>query len=362
MVTGWFNQLFPPPKFLAPNSIGLDISDRSLKYVQLKPSHRHFQVKAYGEQAIPVGIVESGQIKNQAALIAELQKLRQNLRERYLRVSLPEENAFILRLSLPYMNTKELRSSIGLQLSQHVPLQPENAVFDYEILRWAQEPGEHFELSVTVFPKVLLMGYHQVLTAAGFTPLAYEVEAQAIARSVINREDKETVMIIDFGKTRTSFFIASGGIILLTSTLGNVGGENLTQAIEKGLHLPHEEAERLKEKEGLVASQNQQLLFALMPTLSVLRDEINKIYSYWNSHRGEHQEVHQAINRVIVCGGQATLPGLVEYLSDSISAPVTLGNVWTNVLPIAKVIPPISFNQSQRYATSLGLALRSYHD
>ena len=100
-----------------------------------------------------------------------------------------------------------------------------------------------------------------------------------------------------------------------------------------------------------------------MPTVSVLRDEVNKIYNYWNTRPvGDVNGTREAINQVVVCGGQATLPGLAEYLAASFTAPINLGDVWTNVLPANKITPPITFNQSQKYATAIGLALRQYYD
>lgn len=364
MVTGLFAKFFPPPKFLARPTIGLDISDRSLKYTRLTPGRHSFEVSLFGEKAIPAGLIESGQIRNQADLSKLLQSLRQELDEPCAMVSLPEEHAFVIHLDLPYMKAADLRSSIELQLDQYIPLKPEDAVFDYEIVKAPIEHGDNYKLAVTVFPKTLMMDYHSTLTLAGFQVLAYEIEAQAIARSVVKDKNPQTIMIVDFGKTRTSFFVTSGAKVLFTSTLSNVGGENLTQSVKKNLGLSYEEAQKLKEKQGLLASNNKELIYALMPLVSVLSDEINKIYNYWNTHQSQSEGSHgyQYVEQIIVSGGQATLPGLIEYLAASFSVPVNIANVWTNILPYDRVTPPIIFNQSQKYATSLGLALRPFHD
>ncbi len=363
MVSGLLAKFFPPPKFLAQPVIGLDVSDRSLKYIKLTPDRKNFTVDFFGEQSIPVGFVDSGQIKNRAGLGQTLKILRQGLKDPFAVVSLPEEHAFILRLSLPYMAPAEIRQSLELQLEQYVPLKPGEAVFDYEVLKRAEEPGENYDLAVTVFPKPLILDYQAVLTGAGFEPLAYEIEAQAIARAVVHRHDPITAMIIDFGKTRTSFFITKSQKVLFTSTLSGVGGESLTQSIKKNLKVDYETAQKLKEKHGLLANQNKELIYALMPTVSVLRDEVNKIYNYWNT-RQTNEEIgpREPINQLIVCGGQATLPGLVEYLAASFTVPINLGDVWTNVLPVGQITPPITLNQSQKYATAIGLALRQYYD
>ena len=67
------------------------------------------------------------------------------------------------------------------------------------------------------------------------------------------------------------------------------------------------------------------------------------------------------VTRVLLTGGQATLPGLVQYLAGGLGLAVELGDVWTNILDARRVLPPIKFNDSFKYATALGLALRDFN-
>ena len=65
------------------------------------------------------------------------------------------------------------------------------------------------------------------------------------------------------------------------------------------------------------------------------------------------------IERILMCGGDANIPGLLEYLSSGLDTPIAFANPWINILPsFDKEIPPMTFNNSLRYATALGLALR----
>ena len=58
-------------------SYGLDISDQSLKFVQLLPTKDGIKVGKYGERKIPPGIIESGKIKSTTRLEELLFSLRQ---------------------------------------------------------------------------------------------------------------------------------------------------------------------------------------------------------------------------------------------------------------------------------------------
>lgn len=356
MSLGFWNDLFPPPRYLNLPTFGLDISDRSVKFFQLHGRRAVCRIESFGELAIPLGLIEGGQIKEPAKLAEVLGRLRSEFGLRWVTFALPEELAFVVRLSLPPMAEAELRSSIELQLEEHVPLSPAELVFDYEILAAppAKGKGGGFEVAVSVFPQAVVSEYVKTLTQAGLEPRACEIEAQAIARSLLPRGSTETFLIVDFGGTRTSFFVVERGRVTFTSTVGQIGGQDVTHSIQRNLNLGAEEAEALKIRRGLLNDKrHEQLAFAVVPTISVLRDELNKVFGYWMDHNPG-----SAINKIILCGGQSTLPGLMEYLSFQAPVPISLGNVWTRVCDLEHSVPPINFNQSERFASAIGLALR----
>ena len=256
-----------------------------------------------------------------------------------------------------------------MQLEEYVPLEASEIIFDYDLLSIGESEEQKYEVAVSVFPRTVAEQYQQSLVAAGFVVTALEIEAQAIARAVLPVSPKfpragrtaiETTLVVDFGKTRTSFFIVQSGVVVFSSTTAAIGGESLTTAIQKTLGVDYTEAERLKTERGLLSSRlDKTILFAMTPIVSVLRDEIYKFYNYWTTHSDKHHRP-EPVARIVLCGGQATLPGLVDYLAASLKLEVVLANVWINILDYQTELPAISFNQSQRYATSLGLALRSF--
>ena len=71
-----------------------------------------------------------------------------------------------------------------------------------------------------------------------------------------------------------------------------------------------------------------------------------------------------AIEKIILCGGDANLLGLTDYLSASLKIPVERADIWTNIDYRDGFIPEIEFNDSLRYATAVGLALGGFwgHD
>src|ERR1700693_5835685 len=110
----FFFRFFPPPNFLLAPSFGLDISDESLKFVQLLLTKNGIKVGRYGERKIPAGIIESGKIKNPAKLKEVLLSLRKEEGIKFVRVSMPEEQEYIFALRLEKVGLKDAREGIEL--------------------------------------------------------------------------------------------------------------------------------------------------------------------------------------------------------------------------------------------------------
>lgn len=360
-----FLDLFPLPKFLKIPVIGFDISDKSIKYIQLEKNVGEFFIKQYGEKKLPEGIIEGGEIKKESDFIAFLKSNFGKIKPKNIIASLPEEKAFLDIIELPKMELKNIRQSLSVQLENYFPIKPEEAVFDYEILDSSQN---FFDILVVAFPSRLVESYNNSLAASGFKPLIFELEAEAL-KECLSRKNDPPKMLVDFGKTRTSFVITARNKVLFTSTV-KISGEDLDKAIQRSFSLLPEEAERVKKEKGRVLPftgkqfQNQQtqekeIQSILMPAISGISQEIEKYIAYWQTHYSHiHQKKQTNINEIILCGGDANFIGLSEYLSLTLKIPVKLANVWTNVLSFEKNIPEIEFNESLKFATAIGLALK----
>ncbi len=361
MVAPSLFKFLAPPRYLALNPVGLDISDQSVKFCRLTYGRRGLRVVALGERALSAGLIERGRVLDGAKLSEALRGWIKDFGSRFVYASLPEELGYVVKMGLPALKPVELRQSIELQLEEYVPLPATGVVFDYEVIHAPAHVHDGYDLAVSVFPKEMAEQYTQALAGAGLAPLGLVIEAQAIARSLLKRGSEGAALLIDVGKTRTGLFVTVGTRVVLTSTVDQVGGDLINRAVERGLSVSREEAIKLKREHGLLQSGDGKVLNALLPAVSVLRDEVGKFYDYWRAHEGGKAGNGGALKRIILCGGEAALPGLVEYLGSGLDVPVELGNVWTNIIDTENVVPPLPLTESLRYATALGLALRPFN-
>jgi type IV pilus assembly protein PilM len=178
-----------------------------------------------------------------------------------------------------------------------------------------------------------------------------------MARSIIPRGDNGTFLVVDIGKMVTDVFVAANGVVQFSASL-DIGGHNLTQAIEKAMKVSYEEAEELKGKRGLVGGGgNDDLRGVLSPVVTDFRTRLMRHFMYWQTHHGE--KVGGNIECVYLTGGGANLKGLAEYLAMGIDVQVKIANPWVNVCSFEEYIPPLPMHSSHGYTAAIGLALRN---
>jgi Tfp pilus assembly PilM family ATPase len=232
-------------------------------------------------------------------------------------------------------------------------------VFDYDI--WREPVGSKggYEVVVSAFPEPAAAAYLELFSNTGLRPLAFETEAQALARALASRSDTP-ILLIDFGRLHVGLVVAAKGLALRASTITEISGETLSRALQKGLGVDEAAAEELKRKHGLHEGEDNRLVFSLLPALSVLREEVVKFIGAWQVARVEGESPRPPLGRVVLVGSEALLPGLVEYLAEGIALPVQIARVWQEILDEEVTIPPYPRAEALGFATALGLALRPY--
>lgn len=359
MLRNSINKFFPTPSFLELPSFGLDISDESLKYMQLISKDGELKVGKYGERKIPPGIIESGKIVDAKKLEEILTLLRKEEGVKSVRVSILENQIYLFKLKLEKNGLKSIREAIELSLEEHIPIPAPEAIFDYDFI---SEDDKSVELQVAAIPVDVIDEYLSVFQNCDILVNSFELEAQAIARAIVKKGDLDTYMIVDFGENRTGIFIVSQGIVMFTSTL-DIGGVTLNNMIQKNFQVTFEEANKMKKQYGLQRNAvNKELFSVLLNSVSILRDEIVKHFIYWNTHKDEDDKNNPLIKKIILCGGDSNLIGLSDYFSVSVKTEVEMANVWCNIVNTEEKIPEIVFKQALSFAAAIGLALGDFEN
>ncbi len=275
-----FFDYFPPPKFLDMPFFGLDISPRAVRVIDLHREMGALHLGRFGERKL-VELFSPETISKNDELKKVLQSLQREFNLNFIKASLPESAAYLFKTEIDAKSSDaEIRGEIEIHLEENVPLKGEEAVFDYHIVK---SSATKIELTVTVLPKIIIDNYANLFSECGLTVLSFMFQPTAISRSVIPKKDRGAYIVVNLAETESGIFVVSDGAVQFTSTV-SIGSENLTSAIIKQFAVSPDEAEKIKREKGLVKKPDtNDLYLALANAVSVLRDEIERVFIYWQS-------------------------------------------------------------------------------
>ena len=349
--------IFPPPRFMTLPSVGVDISESSLKYMQFRTEDRTRTVMHWGDIFLSPGIIARGSITDVKGLAAALTQVHAICGTPYIRVSLPEERAYLFETAIERGTAEEdIRNVLEFRMEENVPLSPRDAFFDYDIVE-DDRNDRILRIGVAVYAKETILNYHDACREAKLMPLSFEVEADAIGRAAVPAGGDGVYMILDVGKMRTGIGIIYKHALLYTSTI-DIGGQQFSDALSRQVGAREDSVlTQLKNERGLLRTGGDDDVYeALLPTMSALKDEVTTRITYWNTRSIESGA--RTIEKIILCGGSVNMAGLPEYLTEVLGIETERVDVWRNVFARADIVPPIARRQSYGYATAIGLALR----
>jgi hypothetical protein len=322
-----FFDFFPTPKFLEMPAPGLSISDRGAHLMDFSHDKEGLRVKRFADLTFPDRYIVDGEIKNRDALIEALSNFRKENDLKYVRVSLPEERAYLFSTTISSAQAENIRTSIEFIIEENVPLSVSEVVFDYNIIPTKEKHDDHIRISVSVVPESVVEEYLGILRSAGLEPLHFEVESQAIAKAVIPNKDTSVSVIANINHDKVGLYICDGGAVSFTSTFPI---SNST------------------EKESVASSEK---------ILVDISTELKKIFMYWQT-QADHLDIKpEPISRIILTGDDAGRFKELSLLTKTFSVPVIEANVWQNTFSLDKYIPEIPKERSLSFATAVGLAM-----
>ena len=356
-VVKWVDRIIRSPV------IGLDISDRSIKYVGLKQGQT-VAIELFGEMEVPEGIIVAGELVREEQFVTLLRELTARAGRAFHSSVMvggwPEEKSFLRLLRLPQAAPSAVEEAIRWGLEDQIPLPPEDAYFDYELTNPLPGHSGHADAVITAFPKEIVDAYVNALKEAGLKPVALELECQAIVRSVVkDPRSADGKIVIDMGRNRTSFTIFTGGALLFTTTVA-VGGRLIETTIAKAIGAGPEEAMRVKKEIGLAPNAYDGKLYsALLPHMETLSVELGKAVNYYEDQIPRVHGGLARINAILLSGGDSNLYGLDTYLASAIHIPVKQADPFVTFRDrMSYLIPPIPKNEALAFTAAIGLALR----
>ena len=251
------------------------------------------------------------------------------------------------------MNSNDLAQAVQLEAEQSVPVPITDLYLDYEIVEeTAAKAGSHIDVKLVAAPRAIVDSYIKLFDLLGLEIAGLETSLNAVSRAMISAgQADQTTLLIDFGSVSVDLCIIKQ-TIRLTGTVA-IGGEFITQTLANTLKITLDQATEIKYKFGIGPSGLQaKVVEALAPQLTTLIREIKQILKYYT----DRSETKDQVQGVILSGGSASMPGLVDYLTKALGLPIEIGDPWAGLATDS--LPAVSRLEAPIYTTAIGAALQ----
>ncbi len=326
--------------------LGVDIGSSSIKIVQLARGEG-FALQTYGIVDIPEPIssqTTDEQINKLAELLSNLMAAAK-VSTKNCTMSLPNAAVFTSVIDMPKMADQEMESAMQFEAKKYVPLPFSEVTLSWIIIS-DNADGATCKVLLIAVPKQIRDIYIKLFTIAGLNLEIIEIEALSLIRSLTTEKDKNDV-IIDIGAKVTGLNFVRNGTLQLTRNL-SIGGDTITERIGQALNLSLPRAEQFKRDFGL--HNTDFLPEAVKPVLNLIKNEVGQIMGIYKAH-------DVVPDRLVLVGGGAQLPGIVEYFSHELGIPATVGDPFAQIA-YNESIKPILSRFALHFSVAAGLAMR----
>ena len=340
---------------------GVDFSGSHLRLLQTKVSGKNFDVVGWLQRKMPKGVVKQGEIIKKVDFVEILKEALENAHGNFsgneVVLSIPEEKVFTRVIQVPLKAVeKSFEETIKWETESSIPVSIDDIYYDWQVIK---DNGDRAEVLVMATTKDIIDNYLSVFDEAGLSVVAIEPESLALSRSIIADKSMGYVLLVDLGTDFSNFVICKDGLPVFTSS-SSVSSRKMTEIVVREFGFGFEKAENYKIKKGLEDKKNigksKKNIFE-----SILNDLVEETKNTIDFLRDNLflEEKDKKIQKIILCGGGSNLKGLSSYLTVKLKIPVIQSNPWIN-LNFVKKIPPISKQESQGFASVIGLTLRSH--
>lgn len=343
-------------------AVGLDIGSSALKAVELRSSRKGlYELVSLGMEELSPDCIVDGVIISKLPVADGINKIfsQQRIKNKNVSTSISGHSVIVKKISLPVQSDDDLAESIRWEAEQYIPFDIADVNLDYQVLGENSGTG-NLDILLVAVKKDKITDYTSVIKMAGKTPILIDVDAFALQNAYeINYEPSgsETVALLDIGASTMTINICSGTDFLFTRDVG-VGGYQYTEFMQKEFNLSYPQAQALKHGQPVEGIDPSDAGHVIESVTEIICLEIQKTYDFFKS-----TTTVDRIDRMIVSGGAAHTPGLIETLARKFEIPTEKFNSFKKItFDPKRFSPSMIAERAPDLAIAVGLAIRSVEE
>lgn len=343
---------------MAKTRIGLDVGSTAVRMAEVTQGDRPAVVRL-GQVPLPLGAVEAGEVVHSEQVSTALARLLEvsGIKGREVFLGFSSAKVVAREIAVPWLPEKELRPALAFQVAEFIPMPPEEAVMDFQLLSEGELDGQRAQnLLLVAAQKSSVAALVDAVAGAGLSPLGIDLSPFAAVRATSSPDETDEVeALVDIGGHLTYVALHRGPSVRLVRVLG-IAGRDVTRAISRTLGVDEGTAELLKR--GEVAPDASEALDrasarqAALQAASPLVEEIASTIEF-----SLRQNAALSVRRIVVTGGGSHLEGIVDLLGARLPIEVDRAKVFGRAR--SRLVPELGamVEAGRTFSVAIGLGL-----
>lgn len=340
--------------------LGLDIGSSAAKLCLLKEVRGKYMIEVVDREVFPPDAIVDGSILNRSGVADKLRVLlrRHKLKQKQCAIAIAGYSVIVKRLRLSNMSDDELAENIKWEVEQHIPYESKDVVYDSVVLGRNQAQNS-MDILLVASKKDVVQDYIDVCKDAGFDVKIVDVASFALQNmmEVVYGEahPDDCIGVINIGASVTSMTMVTDGVTSFTRDI-TIGGNQITEEIQKKLGITREEAENFKtgnvgDGHAVIPSEVEEITQQVSQKIA---DEIKRSLNFFYETSGRER-----VDKLILCGGVVKNNSTLRILKEVINERILVANPFETMSFNSKVYSPARLEDlALESAISVGLALR----
>ena len=342
--------------------LGIDISSSSIKLVELgRDPAGALVLERCCIEPLERGWIADGNIEKFDEVAEALRRLikKSGTRSKNVAMALPPSAVITKRISLPgYMSEQELEVQVESEANQYIPFSLDEVSLDFCVIGpTTNSPGD-VDVLIAASRREKVQDRQGLAEAAGLIPVVVDIEshcARLAARRLIEKlpgQGKDAlVALFEVGALTTSMQVLRNEEVLYERDQA-FGGAQLTQLIARQYGFSQEEAEAKKRNAELPEDYPT---VVLKPFVESMTQEVARALQFFFT-----STPYNRVDHILLAGGSAPLPGLVEAVTQHTGFACNLVNPFDGMQIGSQVRLKRMVREAPSYLTACGLALRRF--
>jgi type IV pilus assembly protein PilM len=310
--------------------IGLDIGSSSIKLVELGESKSAYRLQNLGIAPLPPEAIVDGALMDSVTIIDTIRALISNTKAKTKDVitSVSGHSVIVKKITLPLMSDSELEESIQWEAERYIPFDINEVNIDFQIFGSSSENPEVMDVVLVAAKKDIINDYVSVIIESGLNPVIIDVDSFAIENMLsVNYEVEkdETVAMANVGASITNINILKNNMTAFTRDIFK-GGNQITEEIQRQLHIDYEEAEKIKVGSKIDATSQSIIQEVLKSASESLAIEIGNSIEFFQS-----TTTYEKISKLYLSGGGSKIKDFDIVLQQQIGIPVEIVNPFKKI-------------------------------